>query len=148
MGDKEEGSVGPGRPSGYKLSKESIDKIRKHKLGGRLSAKTKEKISSSLTAYFKFKKKHFLADSLKKEYANFSEEVANWIEDHKKDINNTKNVMTKKRLAYVSRVEVNFGHDIDAFSHNTDPEFILLLKESLINDNNKEALKELYSLVL
>lgn len=145
MEDKEEGFVGPGRPRGYKLSKESKDKIRKHKLGGRLSEETKEKISSSLTAYFK--KKRFLAESLKKEYANFSEEAANWIEDHEKDINNTKNVMTKKRLVYVSHVEINFGHDINVFGHNTNPEFILLLKESLINDDNKEALKELYSLV-
>lgn len=136
----------PGRPKGYKLSKESREKIRQHKLGSRLSKKTKDKISSSLSAYFR--RKRLLADSLKEEYIESSEEAANWIENNKKSIDDSDNIITKRRLTAISHIEINLGFDINNIGHNADPEFILLLKESLSQKGDKEALRELYSLVL
>jgi len=135
----------PGRPIGYKLSKEAREKIRQHRIGTEQSKKTRDKISFSLLAYFK--KKDLLANSLKQEYFEASKEAVGWIEDNKDTIDNTENIMTERRLSYLGQIEICFGFDINNFGHNVNPEFMLLLKEVLQKEKDVEGLQKLYSLI-
>lgn len=121
-----------GRPLGYKLSRESREKIRQKRLGVRHTEETKEKISKSLSAYFKSRDP--LTSTLEYDYRYSSSEVCGWIDSHSNSINACEGVLTNRRIVYLSQMEQAFGEDIERFfSHNMTPEFILLLKEELIS---------------
>lgn len=121
-----------GRPLGFKLSSETKEKIRVKRTGTFHTEETKEKISKSLSAYFR--RKDPLTDSLERDYRYFSREACSWIDTYSNSINDCEDVLTNKRIVYLSQMEQAFGDDIEKFfSHNMTPEFILLLKEELIS---------------
>lgn len=136
----------PGRPIGHKLSDVTKERIREKRLGTRHSKETKDKISRSLTAYFR--RRDSLGDSIEQEYECVSDEVMDWIIDHKSDLDNMDNVLTERRLVHLKQLELCIGSDIESFGHNTTPEFILLLKEKLESLGlNRNRLDEMYSLI-
>jgi len=134
-----------GRPQGYKLSEESKDKIRSSRFGTHHSEETKNKISKSLTKYFK--ERDPLSESIRYDYKNFSKGIDDWILDNKEDIDHTEHVMTEKRLFFVGQSEISVGFDVDNFSHENTPEFLILLKEELIERGLTEELEALESLI-
>lgn len=138
-------SVKRGRPQGYRLSEESKDKIRYSRFGTNHSEETKNKISKSLVKYFK--KKDLLSENMYYDYRNFSEGVGDWILDNKEEIDHTEHVMTEKRLFFVGQLEISVGLDIDNFSHKATPEFLVLLKEELMEKGLTEELEELEALI-
>jgi len=134
-----------GRPTGYRLSEKSKDKIRSSRFGTHHSKETKNKISKSLTKYFK--ERDPLSESIRYDYRDFPEQVDDWILDNKKDIDQTEHVMTEKRIFFLGQLEVCSGFDINNFSHETTPEFLILLKEELIEKGLTEELEELKALI-
>lgn len=146
MGDEVRVSKKRGRPFGHKLSEETKDKIRCGRLGTHHTKATRDKISRSLIAYFK--KRDSLADSIGQEYSYVSEEASDWVYDNKDDIDATEYVMTEKRLSYLNQVELCLGNDIEKlFGHSATPEFLLILKERIIEAFGKDRIGELHSLL-
>ena len=146
MGDEDKIHKKRGRPVGHRLSAYTKDKIRQSRLGTRHSKETKDKISRSLEKYFK--KRDSLSDSMGYEYSYVSKEAVKWVNDNKEVIDGIEDVLTEKRLSYLSQVELCFGTDIEnLFGHNTTPEFLLILKEEITEAFGKEGLAELYSLL-
>jgi hypothetical protein len=138
-------SVKRGRPKGYRLSEESKDKIRSSRFGTHHSEETKNKISRSLAKYFR--ERDPLSESMRYDYRNFSKQIDDWILDNKKDIDQTEHVMTEKRIFFLGQLEICAGFDIDNFSHETTPEFLILLKEELIEKGLTDELEELKALI-
>jgi len=138
-------SVKRDRPIGYKLSEESKDKIRVSRFGTHHSEETKDRISRSLTKYFR--EKDPLSESIRYDYRNFPKKINNWISDNKKEIDKTEHVMTEKKIFFLGQLEICSGFDIDNFSHETTPEFLILLKEELIEKGLTEELEELIALI-
>jgi len=136
-----------GRPFGYRLSEETKNKISKGRQGSKHSEKTKDKISKSLTAYFK--RRDSLADSIANEYSYISEEASEWVVDNKEEIDNEEySILTEKRLSYLKQIEICIGSDIEhLFGHDTNPEFLMILREELQEKCDPELLKEFYSIV-
>jgi len=134
-----------GRPSGLRLSEDTKDKIRQSRIGRSHSSDTKDKISKSLTKHFK--NKDPLSESMEREYSEYSNEVGEWICDAECQLNDLDDVMTSKRLLYLNQIEVSYGHDIESFCHNATPEFLLILKEDLIELGLIKQIDELNSLI-
>ena len=135
-----------GRPVGHRLSECTKDKIRLGRLGTHRSKETKDKISKSLIEYFK--RRDSLSASMEHEYSYVSEEAVGWIHDNKDAIDNTKYVITEKRFSYLNQVELRLGNEIEhLFGHNTTPEFLLMLKEELLELFGKKKIQELSSLI-
>lgn len=145
MGDVVRGNK-RGRPFGHRLSEATKNKIRHKRLGTHHSEKTKDKISKSLIEYFK--KRDSLAASMANEYSYISDEAVEWVYDNQEAIDETESVVTEKRLAYLSQLEMCLGGDIENFfGHNTTPEFLLMLKEEIAKAFGKEGVAELCSLL-
>lgn len=136
-----------GRPFGYKLSEVTKEKIRQKRLGKHHSQETKDKISRSLIKYFLNKDK--LSDSIEREYSYISNEAVKWVRDNKKSIDDSKYIVTDRRLSYFKQMELNMGSDIEyLFGHASTPEFLLMLKEEIMEKFGEEAANELCSLLL
>jgi hypothetical protein len=133
-----------GRPYGHRLSEKTKDKIRQKRLGSQHTQETKDKISRSLTEYFR--KRNSLFSSIKHEYSYVSAEAENWVCEHKEDIDKINNVMTERRLAHIKQLEICMGSDIEyIFGHSITPEFLMILKEEMQEAGQSEP--ELDSLV-
>lgn len=146
MGDECRISRKRGRPVGHRISERTKDKIRCKRLGTHHSKATKDKISKSLSKYFK--RRDSLAESIEYEYRYFPKEAADWVYDNRDALDNTEHVITEKRLSYLNQVELSFGADIETlFGHNTTPEFLLLLKEEIAEALDKSKIAELHSLL-
>jgi len=135
----------PGRPIGYELSDETKDKIRRSRIGKSHSRETRNKISISLMRYFR--KRDPISNGIEDEYKYFPKEAVEWIVDHRSEIDNAKDVVTNKRLMYLSQQEICYGDDIENFCHLSTPEFLMLLKEELRERGMFEEIAELISLV-
>lgn len=123
-----------GRPFGHRLSEETKNKIRIGRSGTKHRQDTKDKISRSLSAYFK--KRDSFAASLEYEYTNISDEALDWIDDNRGDIDVSDSIMTERRLLHLRQLEINMGNELEQlFGHNANPEFLLLLKEQLISQD-------------
>ncbi len=133
-----------GRPYGYKLSFETKNKIRQHRLGSHHNQTTKDKISKSLIAYFK--KRDSFSRSINHEYEDVMEAVE-WIGENSDELDDCNfSIMTERRLSHCRQLEVSLGHELEImFGHNTTPEFLLLLKEEL--QKSGKDIKELCSLL-
>jgi hypothetical protein len=135
-----------GRPFGHRLSEETKDKIRNKRMGTHHSKETRDKISKSLIEYFK--SRDSLAASIEHEYSYVSDEAAEWVYDNRDAIDDTEHVLTEKRLSYLKQIELSFGNDIEHFfGHSATPEFLLILKEEIIERLGKDKLQELCSLI-
>jgi len=134
-----------GRPQGYRLSEESKNKIRISRFGTHHSEETKNKISKSLIKYFK--EKDPLSESMRYDYKDFSKGVDDWILDNKEELDRTEHVMSEKKIFFLGQLEICAGFDINNFSHETTPEFLILLKEELIEKGLTKELEELKALI-
>jgi hypothetical protein len=132
-----------GRPFGYKLGDFTKDKIRQRRLGTHHDQETKDKISKSLTDYFR--KRDSFSKSINQEYTEVSEAVE-WIDENSDELDKEADILTERRLLYSRQLEISLGHEIEVlFGHSTTPEFLLLLKEELVEKNID--IKELISLL-
>ena len=136
----------PGRPTGFRVTIETKNKIRKSRVGTSHSEETKNKISKSLSKYFR--EKDPLSKSLQYEYKEFPDKACKWIVDNENNLDKTEDVLTEKRLFFIDQLELQYGFEINNFSHNTTPEFLILLKEELIEKGLTEELEELYNLII
>jgi len=135
-----------GRPLGFKLSDESKDKIRQKRLGTTHTIETKDKISESLAKYFK--DRDLLTTSLENDYRFANKEVQEWINTHDDVLNSCSEVLTNKRLGYVTKIEYPVGSNIDSFfGHSITPEFILMLKEELLSEGVETDIEFLLSIL-
>lgn len=134
-----------GRPEGFHVSDKTKEKIRKYRLGTPHSEKTKNKISQSLSKHFK--ERYPLSVTLEEEYENYSEEVLDWMSDNKENIDEMEHVVRDNKLTRLRQVEICCGSNIDGFGHNATPEFILLLRDELIENGQIEEAIELASLI-
>jgi len=136
-----------GRPFGYRLSEETKDKIRQGRLGISHSQETKDKISKSLSEFFKSRES--LSDSIGNEYIYISEDAARWVYNNGPGLDEENlNIITEKRLSYLRQLEISLGSEIEQlFGHNSNPEFLMILKEELLSLNDSEILKEFNSLL-
>ncbi len=116
-----------GRPIGFKLSEESKKAISEAKIGQRHSQETKDKISKSLILYFK--KQHPLSDEIERRYCEMDEDLQEWAESVRSELNDITDVMTKRSMRVTRRIEMNCGNNIEYFGHHLTPEVILLFKE-------------------
>lgn len=120
-----------GRPLGFKLSENSKRAIRESKRGQRHKEETKVKISKSLHIYFRCKNP--LSVELLNMYCKFDDEECNelfeWINGARDDIDNSNNIMTNRAIRNKCKAEITYGSIIECFGHNVNPEFILLTKE-------------------
>lgn len=137
-----------GRPFGHRLSEKTKEKIRIGRLGSSHTTQTKNKISKSLTMYFK--NRDSLADSIEQEYSYISDEAVAWIVEHQEEIDDDgcAYIMTEKRLSYLKQIELCMGSDIEyLFGHNTTPELLLMLEEEIKKSCSPEVLEEFYALI-
>jgi hypothetical protein len=94
-----------------------------------------------------FKRKDPLSESMEKEFKYLSEEACDWVSDNECELNDTDDVITNKRILYLNQIEMSYGNDIERFCHNATPEFLLMLKEDLMESGMLKELEELNSLV-
>lgn len=134
-----------GRPEGFRLSDESKDRIRESRYGKHHSEETKNKIARSLIRHFR--EQDPLSENIRYDYRYFPPYIDEWIINNKRDIDQTKHVITDKKLLFLNQLELRFGAEIDRFSHNATPEFFIMLKEELIEKGLEEELEILYSLL-
>jgi len=137
----EENTKKRGRPIGFELSEETKEKIRQSRLGKSHSQETRNKISKSLLRYFR--KKDPVSEGISNEYKYFQREVTDWLYEHSSDLDDTDDIMANKRLVYLSQLELCYGSNIENFCHSATPEFLLLLKEELENNQMTDEDKEL-----
>ena len=81
------------------------------------------------------------------DYRNFPKDVDDWILDNKEEIDRTDCVMTEKKLFFLGQWEIPSGFDINNFNHEATPEFLILLKEELIEKGLTKELEELKALI-
>ena len=119
-----------GRPIGFRLSEASKRAISESKKGQRHRQETKDKISNSLTTYFR--NKHPLSEELTNMYCNFEEggEVCEWMMENETRIDMLDDVMTLKSLRNANRIEITVGPNIEYFSHTITPELMVLFVEA------------------
>ena len=117
-----------GRPLGFRLSEYSKRAISESKKGQRHKNETKDKISRSLLIYFKGK------DPLSEELINMycridDDELCGWINDVSEDLDAADDIMTIRSLRNALRIEMTVGNNIEYFSHDVNPEILVLFKE-------------------
>jgi hypothetical protein len=132
-----------GRPFGHRLDENTKKKIRQRRLGTHHSQETRDKISRSLSEYFKGRDS--FSKSINHEYSEVREAVE-WIGENSDELAKESIILTERSLLYSRQLEISLGHEIEVlFGHNATPEFLLLLKEEL--SENKMSVKELISLL-
>jgi len=142
--EENNGAKRRGRPFGHRLNDNTKDKIRQHRLGTHHDQETKDKISKSLSEYFK--KRDSFSRSINQEYSEISSEATEWIDENSDELDKEADILTERRLMYSRQLEISLGHEIEVlFGHNATPEFLLLLKEELIEKD--VDIKELISLL-
>lgn len=117
-----------GRPIGYRLSEASKRSISESKKGQKHSQETKDKISRTLTLYFR--RLRPLSDEIINRYCRSNDdETCRWILGAKEELDTFDDIITDRGLRSASKMEIAYGVDIEFFSHDLTPETILLLKE-------------------
>lgn len=125
-----------GRPLGFRLSAASKRAISEAKKGQKHKKLTKEKISRSLSLYFKLK--HPLSEDLVCTYFKYLDADAyKWLKDHISQLDESKDILTKRTIRNRTQIEIAYGVEIEEmFGHNITPEFLLICKE-----DHEEALR-------
>lgn len=133
-----------GRPSGHKLSEESKRAISESKRGQKHKSETKDKISKSLLIHFK--QFNSLGEEIQRRYCRLDDdEVCQWADDMKEDLDSSENVFTSKTMRNTRRMELTSGNYIEFFSHELTPECLIILKEEveLLGPEAEEILRDL-----
>jgi len=125
-----------GRPMGYRLSEASKRAISEAKKGQKHKKLTKEKISRSLSLYFKIK--HPLSEDLVLTYYKYVDAAGyKWLKDNIRKLDESRDILTKHTMKSRSQIEISYGVDIEEmFGHSITPEFLLICKEE-----HEEALR-------
>lgn len=120
---------GKGRPVGYRLSEASKRAISESKKGHKHKKFTKEKISRTLSLYFK--RKHPLSEDFIRTYYKLNgTDAYKWLKDNINNIDYSEDILTKHTIKNRSQIEITYGGDIEElFGHNITPEFLLICKE-------------------
>ena len=136
------GSGKRGRPLGFKLSEFSRRSISMSKRGQRHKPETIEKISKSLTMFFR--RRDPLSEEITVRYCRFEDdrEFVDWMEDAHDELDADEAILTERSMRNREKTEIACGHNIEYFSHNITPEFLLLLKEEVLACG--ESLCDLY----
>ena len=116
---------GRGRPLGFKLSDDSKKAISASKRGQHHSESTKEKISKTLTHYFRTL--YPLSDELFEQYKNEiknSDELLEWFKNIRELYNDTDDVFTERSLNSKRFREISIELNI---SMEENPNFVQLL---------------------
>lgn len=117
-----------GRPIGYKLSEASKRSISESKKGQRHSQETKDKISRTLTLYFR--RLRPLSEEIINKYCRADDDdLCSWVNEVREELDFLDDVITDRYLKTTTKMEIAYGDDIEYFSHELTPEVILLLKE-------------------
>lgn len=125
-----------GRPIGYRMCEESKKAIASSKQGQFHKQETKDKISHSLIIYFK--QFNSLADEVVNTYCRADDDkICGWANGAREELELVDDVMTEKSMYNIRRKEICCGHDIEHFSHGVTPEFIVILKE-LVDEQDLE----------
>jgi len=134
-----------GRPPGFRLLEKSKEKIRQSRLGTQHTEKTKNKISQSLIAYFK--NRDSFTESIRNEYRDYPPPVDDWFVDHKELLDESESIMAEGKLISLKQIEICYGSAIEKFGHEASPEFLLMLKEELLELGLFDELEELRVLI-
>jgi len=136
------GSGKRGRPLGFKLSEFSRRSISMSKKGQRHKPETIEKISRSLTLFFR--RRDPLSEEIAIKYYRLEDdrEFIDWMEDSHEELDAAEEILTERSMRNREKTEIACGHNIEYFSHNITPEFLLLLKEEVLARG--ESLCDLY----
>jgi hypothetical protein len=118
-----------GRPFGFKLSEASKRAISESKRGQRHKQETRDKISKSLTIYFK--KLNPFSDEILNTYDREGDntEVKDWVYNVKDDLDNLDDVMTSKGMHNSRKIEITCSSNIEYYHHNMTPELLMMFKE-------------------
>jgi len=117
-----------GRPLGFKLSEYSKRAISESKRGQKHRNETKDKISTSLLIYFR--NKDPLSEELINMYCRADDDVlCAWINDASVELDSADDIMTIRSLRNALRIEITVGNNIEYFSHDVNPEMLVLFKE-------------------
>jgi hypothetical protein len=128
-----------GRPVGHRLSDESKKAISEAKRGQQHSQATKDKISRSLILYFK--KLNTLSDEVTDRYCRVGDDdMCDWVNEVREDLDEADDILTEKGLRNKRRKEICCGHNIEYFSHNLNPEIIVMFME-YCDDNNLDPIE-------
>ena len=95
---------------------------------------TKDKISKSLTLYFR-KKNPMSAELSARYYKVMDDDMSDWLCDVGDDIDSSLDFMTEKAAKNKCKIEITCGNDIEYFSHDRTPELIYLIKEHCSKNN-------------
>jgi hypothetical protein len=127
-----------GRPLGFRLSDSSKRAISVAKTGQKHSQETKDKISRSLALYFR--KKNLFSDEIMNRYCRTEDEyICNWISDVHDELDASEDILPTKLLNNKTKIELTCGNNIEYLNHSMTPEFIVILKEEIININSEET---------
>lgn len=119
-----------GRAKGYVMSEESKRKMSETKkaLNLRHTEETKDKISNSVTKYFK--KLHPLSDDIVNEYCRMSDDfMCDWVMSISENLNNSDAFLTKSKMHSKKQTE---GYYYNTNRHDITPELLLIIKEQMI----------------
>jgi len=100
-----------GRPAGYKMREESKRAISSSKIGQKHKQDTKDKISRTLTIYFR--KLHPLSEEITKRYSLINDDALNyWIDSNKDNLDNVEDVRTERSMRNSRKIEIAYGSNI------------------------------------
>ncbi len=122
-----------GRPAGYRLSEASKRAISESKKGQHHSQETKDKISRTLTLYFR--RLRPLSEEIINRYNRDNTadaDVCEWLESVREELDMFDDVVSDRCMHTTTKIELSYGDAIECFSHKLTPEVILLLKEECI----------------
>jgi hypothetical protein len=126
-----------GRPLGFRLSEESKRAISSSKTGQRHKQSTRDKISRTLIIYFR--NKNPLSEEMTNEYCRCDNDyLCEWFNDIQEDLDNIDDVRTERAMRNTRKIEIDYGQNIEYFSHAMTPETIVLFKE-FCKENNIES---------
>jgi hypothetical protein len=133
-----------GRPLGFRLSEESKRAISESKKGQRHKQETKDKISRTLTIYFRNRSP--LSEEIVNEYCRADDdELCGWATEVQVALDEIEDVRTERSMINSRKIEITYGQNIEYFSHEMTPETLILLKEFC--NENKLNPDDVYALI-
>lgn len=139
-----------GRPLGFRLSEASKRAISLSKTGQKHRQETRDKISRSLSVYFR--RRNLLSNEIVNRYCRIDDDnLCGWIYGVQDTLDSYCDVMSTKVLNNKTKVEITCGTNIERLNHSLTPEFMLLLKEeiqALDCDDTEDRIKIILECVL
>lgn len=120
-----------GRPKNFKVSQVTKDRISRSKMGKRHTPEAREKISQGLMRFYRRK------NTLERELQDMYSDVAGeWLKSNQEALN-APGCGTLSQMRSMNRKECPVGNFIEVIAYdNRTPEFLVLLKEELENEDD------------